>query len=81
MPGVSSQLLTAFNNTEAFFDVGIGAEKAGRVTFELFDDKVPKTVQNFKTIIDNQLNCNRCMHKGSASVQTPYYVYRMTGRY
>lgn len=33
-----------------FFDVDIGAEKAGRIEFELFADSVPKTVENFRAL-------------------------------
>ncbi|RKU49705.1 peptidyl-prolyl cis-trans isomerase cpr6 [Coniochaeta pulveracea] len=33
-----------------FFDITIGDKKAGRVTFELFDDVVPKTAENFRAL-------------------------------
>ncbi|KAF3390294.1 Peptidyl-prolyl cis-trans isomerase D [Penicillium rolfsii] len=33
-----------------FFDIQIGDEKAGRVTFELFSDVVPKTADNFRAL-------------------------------
>ncbi|CEJ57033.1 Putative HSP90 co-chaperone CPR7/Cyclophilin [Penicillium brasilianum] len=33
-----------------FFDIQIGDEKAGRVTFELFNDVVPKTADNFRAL-------------------------------
>ncbi|ODO06081.1 peptidyl-prolyl cis-trans isomerase D [Cryptococcus wingfieldii CBS 7118] len=35
-------------NTVTYFDISIGDEPAGRITFELFDDVVPKTAENFK---------------------------------
>ncbi|KIR63914.1 peptidyl-prolyl cis-trans isomerase D [Cryptococcus bacillisporus CA1873] len=35
-------------NTIAYFDITIANEPAGRLIFELFDDVVPKTVNNFK---------------------------------
>ncbi|WVQ73623.1 peptidyl-prolyl cis-trans isomerase D [Cryptococcus sp. DSM 104548] len=35
-------------NTVTYFDISIGDEPAGRITFELFDDVVPKTAKNFK---------------------------------
>jgi peptidyl-prolyl isomerase D len=37
-------------NTVAYFDVTIGGEPAGRLTFDLFDDVVPKTAENFKQL-------------------------------
>ena len=37
-------------NPSVFFDVSIGSEKAGRITFELFQDQVPKTVENFRAL-------------------------------
>ncbi|ORY33090.1 cyclophilin-like domain-containing protein [Naematelia encephala] len=35
-------------NTIAYFDITIGGAPSGRLVFELFDDVVPKTVENFK---------------------------------
>ncbi|WWC98071.1 peptidyl-prolyl cis-trans isomerase D [Kwoniella sp. B9012] len=35
-------------NTITYFDITIGGSPAGRLTFELFDDVVPKTADNFK---------------------------------
>ena len=37
-------------NPSVFFDVDIGGTKAGRITFELFADKVPKTAENFRAL-------------------------------
>jgi hypothetical protein len=37
-------------NTVAYFDITIGGEPAGRLTFDLFDDVVPKTAENFKQL-------------------------------
>ncbi|KYQ92604.1 cyclophilin-type peptidylprolyl cis-trans isomerase [Tieghemostelium lacteum] len=34
-------------NQRVFFDVDINGERAGRITFELFTDDVPKTADNF----------------------------------
>ena len=31
-----------------FFDIEIGDEPAGRIVFKLFDEAVPKTVENFR---------------------------------
>jgi len=33
-----------------FFDITIGGQPAGRVTFELRDDVVPKTAENFRAL-------------------------------
>ena len=37
-------------NPSVFFDMEIGGEPAGRVTFELFADAVPKTAENFRAL-------------------------------
>jgi len=37
-------------NPTVFFDIGIGSESAGRITFELFADVVPKTAENFRAL-------------------------------
>ncbi|XP_062331703.1 peptidyl-prolyl cis-trans isomerase D [Osmerus eperlanus] len=37
-------------NPRVFFDVDIGGERAGRVVFELFNDIVPKTAENFRAL-------------------------------
>lgn len=38
------------NRSRVFFDIKIGSKTAGRVTFELFDDVVPKTAENFRAL-------------------------------
>uniref|UniRef100_A0A8C8Z4P8 PPIase cyclophilin-type domain-containing protein n=1 Tax=Prolemur simus TaxID=1328070 RepID=A0A8C8Z4P8_PROSS len=40
-------LLTMVNPT-VFFDIAVDGEPLGRVSFELFADKVPKTAENFR---------------------------------
>ncbi|WP_406142139.1 peptidylprolyl isomerase [Streptomyces sp. NBC_01089] len=37
-------------STNVFFDITIQGEAAGRIVFELFDDVVPKTAQNFREL-------------------------------
>ncbi|KAK4683858.1 peptidyl-prolyl isomerase D, partial [Tremellales sp. Uapishka_1] len=37
-------------NTICYFDITIADAPAGRITFELFDDVVPKTTENFKQL-------------------------------
>ncbi|MGV9879699.1 peptidylprolyl isomerase [Streptomyces sp. NPDC003006] len=35
---------------QAYFDITIGGKPEGRITFNLFDDVVPKTVENFRAL-------------------------------
>lgn len=37
-------------NPQVFFDLDIGGAPAGRVTFELYADVVPKTAENFRAL-------------------------------
>ncbi|XP_026971625.1 peptidyl-prolyl cis-trans isomerase A-like [Sagmatias obliquidens] len=37
-------------NPTVFFDIAVNGEPLGRVSFELFADKVPKTVENFRAL-------------------------------
>ena len=37
-------------NPRVFFDITIGDKPAGRITFELFADVVPKTAENFRAL-------------------------------
>ena len=39
-----------FNNPQVYFDIEIGETEKGRVVFELFKPKVPKTAENFRAI-------------------------------
>ncbi|KAI1332642.1 cyclophilin-like domain-containing protein [Xylariaceae sp. FL0255] len=36
--------------SHVFFDIKIGKKPAGKITFELYDDVVPKTVDNFRSL-------------------------------
>jgi len=38
------------SNPQVFFDMTIGGESAGRITFELYADTVPKTAENFRAL-------------------------------
>jgi len=37
-------------NPKVFFDITIGGQSAGRITMELYADKVPKTAENFRAL-------------------------------
>eukprot|EP00727_Mastigamoeba_balamuthi_P003717 m51a1_g13342 putative peptidyl-prolyl cis-trans isomerase (90) ;mRNA; f:1978-2403 len=37
-------------NVRVFFEISIRGKSAGRVTFELFNDVVPKTAENFRAL-------------------------------
>jgi peptidyl-prolyl cis-trans isomerase B (cyclophilin B) len=39
----------------AYFDINIGNEYAGRVTMQLFDDEVPKTCKNFRYLCSQNI--------------------------
>lgn len=42
--------MTESNNPRCFFEVSIGGEKVGKILFELFVDKCPKTAENFRSL-------------------------------
>ena len=44
-------------NSKVFFEIQIGNEKAGRIEFELFDNVVPKTAQNFRELCTGVRKC------------------------
>lgn len=37
-------------HSKVFFDIAINGAPAGKITFELFDDVVPKTAANFRAL-------------------------------
>ena len=45
------------------FDITIGGQNAGRITFKLYDDVVPKTTKNFRELATGQ---NGFGYKGSS---------------
>jgi peptidylprolyl isomerase len=53
-----------------FFDMTVGGQPAGRITFELFADKVPKTAENFRALCTGEKGVGRSgkplHYKGSA---------------
>ncbi len=46
-------------NPQVFFDITIGGAPAGRVTFELFADVVPKTAENFRALCTGEKGIGR----------------------
>ena len=46
-------------NPKAFFDVTIGGAPAGRITFELFANVVPKTAANFLALCTGEKGVGR----------------------
>lgn len=40
--------MTTAERSIAYFDINIGDKQAGRITFSLFNDLVPKTAENFR---------------------------------
>merc|ERR1711890_166997 len=36
--------------TQVYFDISANGSKLGRVTFQLYDDVVPKTTENFRAL-------------------------------
>lgn len=57
-------------NPQVFFDITIGGSPAGRITFELFADVVPKTAENFRALCTGEKgvgNAGKPLHyKGSS---------------
>ncbi len=46
-------------NPQVFFDITIGGAPAGRVTFELFADVVPRTAENFRALCTGEKGVGR----------------------
>lgn len=46
-------------NPQVFFDITIGGAPAGRITFELFADVVPKTAENFRALCTGEKGVGR----------------------
>ena len=64
-PNPVAPIVHATGLTRCFFDVSIGGEKAGTITFELFDDTVPKTANNFLSLCLGD-NDKKLTYKGCA---------------
>ena len=51
---------------KTFFDISIDNKEAGRITFELYNDIVPKTTENFKKLCEgHQMGDKQMGYKGS----------------
>lgn len=47
------------DNLKCFFDVSINGKECGRIVFKLFDDKCPKTCENFKCLCTGEKGRNK----------------------
>jgi peptidylprolyl isomerase len=47
---IEEEIVHPDNLPRCFFDMTIGGEEAGRITFELFTDTTPKTCENFRAL-------------------------------
>jgi peptidyl-prolyl isomerase D len=61
---------TKKGRSHVFFDITIGGTKAGRVVFQLYDDVVPKTADNFRALCTGEKGIGKTgkplHYKGSA---------------
>ncbi|KAJ1327847.1 peptidyl-prolyl isomerase H (cyclophilin H) [Microdochium nivale] len=51
-------------NPLVFFDITLGGEPLGRITFELFKDVVPRTAENFRQFCTGESRNSRGMPQG-----------------
>jgi peptidylprolyl isomerase len=58
---IAGVVATVFNmaNPRVFFDITIGGNAAGRITFELFADVVPRTAENFRALCTGEKGMGR----------------------
>ncbi|KAI0837581.1 putative U-snRNP-associated cyclophilin [Hypoxylon sp. FL0890] len=56
--------LPASGNPLVFFDITLGGEPLGRITFELFKDVVPRTAENFRQYCTGEVRDNRGQSQG-----------------
>ncbi|KAH8068540.1 peptidyl-prolyl cis-trans isomerase [Aureococcus anophagefferens] len=64
-PNPVAPIVHATGLTRCFFDISIGGERPGTITFELFDDTVPKTANNFLSLCLGD-NDKKLTYKGCA---------------
>ncbi|KAG2520450.1 hypothetical protein JM18_006800 [Phytophthora kernoviae] len=69
-PSHKKEIQVKMPNPQVFFDMSVGGAPVGRVTFELFADKVPKTAENFRALCTGEKGVGRSgkplHYKGSA---------------
>lgn len=53
----------SYHNPRVFFDIQIGARRAGRLVMELFADVVPKTAENFRSLCTGERGIGKTTHK------------------
>ena len=64
-PGMSFKDASTVHNPRVFFDIEIDNVSAGRVTFELFENVVPKTARNFMSLASGERG-PKLHYKGNA---------------
>jgi peptidyl-prolyl isomerase D len=47
------------DRSRTFFDISIGTKRAGRVTFELYNDVVPMTAENFRALCTGEMGMGK----------------------
>ena len=51
-----------------FFDISINEVEAGRVIIELYDDIVPKTSENFRSLCTGEMGVGKLLFKSWSSI-------------
>jgi len=68
--------------SKVFFDIAINGAPAGKITFELFDDVVPKTAANFRALCTGEKGFGYAgsgFHRIIRKYQTDYSSLRSGG--
>ena len=65
--------------SKVFFDIAIGGAAAGRIEFELFNDVVPKTAENFRALCTGEkvrvvLSSRVCAVVGATIYKRDYII-------